>query len=360
MMKYMIKTQTPCLTAFKTIVSVNFETPIAIGIDVAKNSLMICYRYADNHILTKNIGNNDSDIKKLIKELKLLNFSGKIVSESTGRFHMLSAVMLSEKNFLMYVINPLMSKKYNSASIRKVKSDKRDAEILAEIAIKEEKLPDVFTADRKKLMIKKKISLVATMDKQIQAMQATVKEYQETAKTLKIKLTKAEKGILGVVKNLKEEKEKLEKEIENIFNEQSSVDAINIRRQEIFSSIPGVSNYAATLTTVFFLEDHCQNPKQWIAYSGLDISVKQSGQWVGKGKLTKRGNGYLRKRLFSAAWGTIMHDAKFKEYYNYLREKKHSYVESLLMIARKIIRIMFYLSKNNCMYNPNKIVFTTN
>lgn len=335
------------------------ETPIAIGIDVSKDTLMVCYRYADNSNFIRSFGNNHSDVKQLIKGLKLLKFSGKIVSESTGRFHMLSAIMLSEEKFSIYVINPLMTKKYSSASIRKIKSDKRDAEMLAEMAVKEERLPDVFAANREMLMIKKKISLVATIDKQVQAMRATAREYRETAKMLKVRLTYVEKRILKVIDNLNKEKEKLEKEIENILNKQSG-DTIGNKRQKNYSSIPGVSNYTAALAVIFFSEKHCQNAKQWIAYVGYDISTRQSGNYVGKGKLTKRGNGYLRKRLFSAAWGSMMHNKKFKQYYDRLRAKKHSYVESLLIIARKIIRIMFYLSKNDCMYDSKKFILTTN
>lgn len=343
----------------KPSLSIKIETPIGVGIDVSKDTLMICYRYADSRNFTRSFGNNDSDINHVINELKLLEFSGKIVSESTGRFHMLSAVMLSEEKFLIYVINPLMTKKYSTASIRKVKSDKRDAEMLAEMAVKEERLPDLFNSTREMLMIKKKISLVASIDKQVQAMKAMAKEYVETAKTLRVKLTGAEKRILKSIENLKKEKEGLEKEIENILNEQTT-DKIGEKRQDKYSSIPGVSNYVAALATIFFSEEHCESAKQWVAYVGYDISVRQSGNYTGKGKLTKRGNGYLRKRLYSAAWGAIMHDEKFKQYYDQLRAKKHSYVESLLIIARKIIRIMFYLSKNNCMYDPEKFVLTVN
>ena len=78
----------------------------------------------------------------------------------------------------------------------------------------------------------------------------------------------------------------------------------------------------------------------------IDISVRESGRWKNKGKLTKRGNGYLRKRLFQAAWGAKMHNDNFKKYYNHLRDKGKSYVETLMIIAKKIVVIMFNLNKN--------------
>ena len=345
-----------CPVRVKTKLNIKFESPIAVGIDVSKDTLMICYRYASSASFVKEIGNNDADIKLLIKELLSYNFTGKIVSESTGRFHMLSAVLLTEKNFSVYVINPLMSKKYNAASIRKVKSDKRDAEILAEIAIKEEKLPEKFSASRNMLMIKKKISLIASLDKQIQSMQASIREYQETAKTLKVKLGPVEKKMFKTAAELVKDKKQLEQDIKDIVTSETA-DESSQKRQAAFVSIPGVSPYVAALATIFFQEEYCQSAKQWIAYIGYDISVRQSGKWVGKGKLTKRGNGYMRKRFFLAAWGAMMHNEQFKNYYEQLRAKKHTYVESLVIIARKIIRIMFNLSKNNSMYDQNKIVF---
>ena len=53
-----------------------------------------------------------------------------------------------------------------------------------------------------------------------------------------------------------------------------------------------------------------------------------------------------------------MHNEKFKEYYNYLKENKNrKHREALIIIARKIIRIMFNLSKNNSMYDSSKMLF---
>lgn len=355
----MRKKQAPCPIKTRTNLEIKFKEPIGVGIDVSKDSLMISYRYQDGSYYTRPFANTDTDIKRLIKELRILKFKGKIVSESTGRFHLLSAIMLAEKDFLIYVINPLMSKKYATASIRKVKSDKRDAEILSEMAVVENDLPEPFTSTRKILMIKKKISLIASLDKQIQAMQGMIREYQSTAEILKIKPSATDKKIFKNVAELIKLKKQMEKDI-NELTAALSVGKDSQRRQKIYASIPGVSDYVATLATVFFREEYCQSAKQWIAYIGYDISVRQSGKWVGTGRLTKRGNSYLRKRFFLAAWGAMMHNEQFRQYYERLRKENYSYVESLVVIARKIIRTMFYLSKTNSMYDPEKAEFILN
>lgn len=335
----------------------NTTTLIAIGIDVSKDKLMFCKKYDNGKKLVFDIKNEKKEIVQIAKELKSKKFQGKIIVESTGRHHLLSATELSKSNLDVRVINPLIANKYIKSAVRKVKTDKRDAEVLAEIALKEEKLPNSFDGNKNVLKLKKKVSLIATLDKQLQKLTAAMNEFKNTGKELGLKLTNNEKQIFKLIGLLKKQKEELEKEVEKLTTESEYKKEIADR----YRSIPGVSSYLASLATLFFKEEeHSQSAKQWIAFTGLDISVRESGNWRGKGKMTKRGNGYLRKRLFQAAWGAIMREGQFKEYYKQLREKGKSYVESLIIISRKIVTIMFYLSKNKCYYDSSKKLFTTN
>lgn len=327
---------------------------IAVGIDVSKETLAICERY-ENRDELREIKNNKIEIGKLSEKLSKNNFQGRIVMESTGRYHLQTAFALSENNLDAIVINPLIAKKYSSSSIRKVKTDKRDSQILAEIAIKEEKLPKRFNAGKNELIVKKKLSLIALLDGEIQKLNAAVNEFTCAFKELDLELSKADKKMMKAIGALKKRKEDLEKETEKLISE------IDCKADEIkkYSSIPGVSRYAASVSSCFFSKDYNLSSKQWIAFAGIDVSVRQSGQWKGRGKLTKRGNAYLRKKLFQAAWGAKMHDAGFKKYYDHLRTKGKSYVEALTIIARKLIVIMFNLIKNNEYYNASKISFKT-
>lgn len=116
-------------------------------------------------------------------------------------------------------------------------------------------------------------------------------------------------------------------------------------------SIPGISAYLAGLLELFLCPD-VSGPKSWTAFVGLDISIKQSGTWKGVSKLTKRGNAYLRKRLFQAAWGAMQGNAEFKAYYQRLRAQGRGYVENLLIIARKQLRIAYALWTQGGTYDP--------
>lgn len=330
-------------------------TLIGIGIDVAKDNLMFCKKYNNGNKVVFEIKNRKTEIERTAKGIKKEKYLGKIVMESTGRHHLVGALAMSKINLDARVINPLLARKYTKSSIRKVKTDKRDAEVLADVAILEEKLPNSFNDDLNVLKLKKKVSLIATLDKQLQKLTAAMNEFRKTGDDIGLKLSIVEKQIFRTIKTLKDQKEKLEKEVKNMATKSEYKQEL----AERYNSIPGVSFYLASLATLFFKEkEHRESAKQWIAFAGLDVSVRESGNWRGKGKITKRGNGYLRKRLFQAAWGAMMHDDQFRAYYEHLRAKGKSYTESLIIMSRKILTIMFSLSQNKCYYDNSKELFT--
>lgn len=191
---------------------------IAVGIDVSKETLAICERY-ENRDELREIKNNKTEIRKFSEKLSADNFKGRIVMESTGRYHLQTAFVLSKNNLDTIVINPLIAKKYSSSSIRKVKTDKRDSQILAEIAVKEDKLPKRFNTSKIELIIKKKLSLIALLDDEIQKLNAAVNEFACAFKELNLELSKEDKKMMKAIGALKKRKEDLEKETEKLIGE---------------------------------------------------------------------------------------------------------------------------------------------
>jgi hypothetical protein len=52
-----------------------------------------------------------------------------------------------------------------------------------------------------------------------------------------------------------------------------------------------------------------------------------------------------------------MSNVHFKSYYNLLRAQGRSYIETILIIARKLVRIMFAVTKHEQSYDPMKVRF---
>ncbi|MCX6807872.1 MAG: IS110 family transposase [Patescibacteria group bacterium] len=324
----------------------------AIGIDVSKAKLDVCLIVGKHEYCHFQVSNTRAGINTAIRKFK--GYEGKIIMESTGRYHLLSALLLSKSGLDVRVINPLLAKKHSTGNIRKNKTDKADAQTLANMALLEPKLPDKFLNEKDDIGIRQKIGLISSLEHQLQSLKAMLKDYTEFQEQLDLTESAAEKKIKETIKDLSKAKRELEEEIEmSVANNNDNY----VSRKQILTSIPGVSNFLATLLLQMLDTNNCNSNKQWIAFTGMDVALKQSGQWVGKGRLSKRGNAYLRKRLFSGAWGAIMNNKLFRMIYDELRSKGRRYREAVVIIARKILRIAFTLLKKEMFFDA-KLCFS--
>lgn len=324
------------------------KTIDAVGIDVAKASLSICIHFTDETECVRTIRNTDTDIsKKLLPLLKGSN--AKIVMESTGHYHWLIALSLCENGYDVYIVNPILASQYTTKNIRKVKNDPCDARGLARMARVADNLPKPFKDTRNHLLMRKKLGLLASLSKQLQSMVASVSSIKEAQEILGYESSL-------VIAQLEENIETMKKTMDALEKECISESQKDEKTQEgitLLTSIPGVSEFGATLAVHWFDRDK-GNARSWIAYAGSDISVRESGTWRGRCRLTKRGNAFLRKRLYCCAWGAYMHDSDFKRYYETLRKQNRSHVESLIIVMRKIIRIMYVVLETRQPYDAQK------
>lgn len=325
---------------------------IAAGVDVSSEKLDLFIMNQNEQGKHKVFSNTKSGIKTMIEWLELNNFEGKIVMESTGSYHELLAVTLFIAGINVFVINPIQAKKYTISQIRKVKTDKNDAKILAEMALKEKKLP-VFDFTSKDLEIKKRFSLIRSLEKHLQSLKATITNYEAAQKKLGNELIEVEREIIKIVKDLSKKIEKLEREIVKLVFPKNDEQAL--KDKEILTSIIGVSDYYAALVYFYYSRIKGKKMSSWIAYTGLEVSVVESGKWKGTGKLVKRGNKYLRKRNFGAGWGATMHDQFFREYYDILKKDGRKHKEALLIIGRKVLRIAYSCLKKQEKFDPKEL-----
>lgn len=91
--------------------------------------------------------------------------------------------------------------------------------------------------------------------------------------------------------------------------------------------------------------------KQINAYCGLEPSIYQSGKAFHNGKITKSGNGYARKVLYTTIMNIVQSSRShwpehpINVYYTKKKENK-STKESVIATSTKLIRIIFSLCKN--------------
>ena len=93
--------------------------------------------------------------------------------------------------------------------------------------------------------------------------------------------------------------------------------------------------------------------------SGLGLVASSSGKHKGKTKISRRGRKRLRYWLFQAAKSVVSHSEEFKElhiYYTTRTENPLKKMQSLIVIACKVLRVIYALLRNGTVYDPNKLI----
>lgn len=109
----------------------------AIGIDVSKGKSTVAVLRPFGEVVASpyDVIHTDSDLRKLSDFIKSLPGESKVVMEYTGTYFEPIAQFLHNEGIFVSVVNALLIHDYGGNSIRKVKTDKKDALKLASFAL---------------------------------------------------------------------------------------------------------------------------------------------------------------------------------------------------------------------------------
>lgn len=129
----------------------------SVGIDVSKGKSMIAVMRPFGEIVVTpyEVCHTDSDLSELVKLLRSLDGETRIVMESTGNYHTPIAWALYDAGFYVSVVNAMLVHDYKNNSLRRVKTDKKDAIKLANYGLDQWlKLPRYVPEEDTRLMLK--------------------------------------------------------------------------------------------------------------------------------------------------------------------------------------------------------------
>ncbi len=109
----------------------------AVGIDVSKGKSTVAVLRPFGEVAASpfDVIHNDSDLKQLAELIKALPGESKVVMEYTGTYFEPIAQFLHNNGIFVSVVNALLVHDYGGNSLRKVKTDKKDALKLASYAL---------------------------------------------------------------------------------------------------------------------------------------------------------------------------------------------------------------------------------
>lgn len=314
------------------------NTPVvSVGIDIAKAEAVIAETDGRSIVHRCTVVNTASALDAYMADKAQAGFTGPLVVESTGYYHWPAVQAAQAHGLDVRLINPLLASKHRKGNIRMCKTDPADAGVLAFMGVTEPRLPGSCALSRATIRLRQLLNLQKKLEKLMQSQQAILNAHQQGADFADVEPSSLLAGLRTNLDDLHEKHRQLKGEIRQCAQQLADPGHISVWHQ-----LPGVSaDLAAVMAGI--LDSAVPSANSWVAFVGLDISVNQSGTHIGRARVTKRGHAFLRKRLFQAAWGAKMHSVPAKAYYDYLRASGRPYIESLLIIARKLLRAAYAL-----------------
>lgn len=304
---------------------------VSVGIDVGKAKLDVACMHQDRKMVHQVFSNNVKGIRSLRSFLKQQRTALAVpcTLESTGRYHLLVALSLNEAGYRVNCVNPIITKKYMKATVRDAKSDKVDAKRIAELGHNEPNLQR-FTATREDIAAKSILSSLAQLETLRQQLAAHIEHTKEMRQTL------------GVVIDCKAAKKSLDHIEKQIAAHRARLCELAPEEARVLSSnVKGLSLEQASVLLVALGDKTFVDRDQLVAFVGLDVRVRQSGQWTGRQVISKRGNGYLRKVLFQIGWGLMINNEEYQRAYQAMRSRGKNYKTCIIALARKFLRFLF-------------------
>lgn len=321
------------------------------GMDVHKKFCQIIVCTKEGEIVRKGrIKTDEKEIKEFFTGLKDIKIA---IEASTNYSYIVDTLAKDGCEILM--AHPLKTRAIAEA---KIKSDKIDAKILADLA-RGNLLPTSWIPPKeiRKLrdLVRQRIFLVRQRTKLKNKIHAElIKRGIEYRRNIFTKAGKewlhglqipAIETYLSIMERLNDEIKKLDKRLKE---EEKKFDEV-----KLLKSIPGVSTFSA-LVIIAEIGDVNRFPdeKKIFSYAGLIPSVHKSGDKVYYGYITKQGSKYLRWILVECARIHVRKcDSKITEFYRKLKRKgKHENV-AIIGAARKLLQTIYYMLKKGELFN---------
>ena len=127
---------------------------------------------------------------------------------------------------------------------------------------------------------------------------------------------------------------------------------------DVLTSIPGIGPvYAAGIMAEIGDINRFESHAQLAKYAGLAWTQYQSGGFEAQTtRLIRSGNRFLKYYLCEAAFSLVRCDKEYSDFYHlkYKEVNRYQHKRALALTARKLVRLVFALLKDNRLYRPAK------
>ena len=325
-----------------------------VGIDISKDDFKACFYRMDQNSRKfikasrtfKNTLAGFTAFMKWIEAKKVASLTVRITIEATGVYYENLSYFLNDNGYRVSVVLPNKSKDYAKSLNLKTKTDKEDAKMLGQMGIERDLLQwhPISTKMRVlKQLTRDRVSILREKTSLSNKIHALNHSFEPNKRVLK----RSNQRLKLLNKQLKE----VEKEIELTIKEDELLNAkvTNICKVKGLGLITVATVIAETNGFVLFT-----SRGQLVSYAGYDVVEKESGTSVkGKPRISKKGNGYIRRALYFPAITLVKHEPQFKQLFDRVLERSAINMKGYVAVQRKALILIYTLFKNNTTYDPN-------
>ena len=315
-----------------------------IGIDVSKAELAVCVMDAAKGVVQATFANDPAGFRRLSNYLKKRVGAGTAVClEATGTYGEAVAAELHERGYRVSVVNPLRIKRYAESQLRRNKTDRLDAQIIADFCRTQE--PPTWTPPEAAWVELR--ALVRLLDDLI-AMQVQEKQRlgQGTTPTVRAHLE-------AHIAYLHAQIEQVMQPIKDHIDQQPDLK----RQRDLLNSIPGISHLTSSRLLAEIRDITAfENVGQLVAFVGLNPRLRQSGKYSGQIKISKLGNAALRAALFMPARCAKRHNPLVQNLVTRMKAEGHCANAITVAVMRKLLHFVYGVLKSQQPFDPDYLI----
>ena len=315
---------------------------LMLGIDVSKQSLVATWidPITRECLWRSQIDNTLPGIQQLLQHVPP---NVPWVVEPTGRYSHLVVKQGYQKGRDVRLAPTRQAKAFLWSVNPRAKTDRLDSYHLALFGLSRPLAPYPIKPE-----MAEQLDQLLAARKQLQAMATSLRQQKEQC-------TYAAASLEPVIEQAKAQVKELDKQIAALTQKQEA-----LAPARSLLKVPGIGPVTAAALASRLAFRTFPGPDQFVAYLGLDVSVRQSGQHQGKRKLTKQGDAELRRLLYCCAQSNLrISNSPFRAEYERTIAKGLSTTAALNVVARKLAKVCWAIVHHGTEYDPNRVGKTT-
>ena len=303
-----------------------------LGIDVAKSKVDVALTTGEK-VLVKKFDNNSKGFKLLQGWLTSLHIEHvHACLEATGPYGDAIAEFLYEHGHRVSVVNPVQISSFAKSGLQRNKTDTADARMIAAFCLAKD--PEDWHP------LPPELKQLQALTRRIEALErmllAETNRQENAPPTTRPSIDR----MIGTLKNEIDSVQRLIKD--HIDNNP------DLRQQsELLQTIPGIGEKTARLLLGEIEFRSFTSARAVAAHAGVTPRQFRSGTSLNRTRLSKLGNGRIRKALYFPAITALQYNLVIKQFARRLGRNGKTRMQIVCAAMRKLLHIAFGVLKNN-------------